>query len=51
MVCDKDDTLKEYIIGDACFTSLATIGGNLSTRHPKNINPVHKDSKYILSVS
>ena len=40
---------KECIIGDTCFTSLATIGGNLYTRHVKNINHVHKDSKDILS--
>ena len=40
----------ECRIGDTYFTSLATIGGNLYTRHPKNINNVHKDSKYILSV-
>ena len=41
---------KERIIGDTCFTSLATIGGNLYTRHPKNLNRVHKDSKDLLSV-
>ena len=49
------DKAKEMIpnecrIGDTCFTSLATIGGNLYTRHPKNLNHVHKDSKYLLSV-
>ena len=32
------------------FTSLATIGGNLFTRHPKNLNHVHKDSNELLSV-
>ena len=41
---------KECRIGDKCFTSLATIGGNLYTIHAKNINHVHKDSKDILSV-
>ena len=41
---------KEYRIGDKCFTSLATIGGNLYTRHVKNLNHVHKDSKNLLSV-
>ena len=41
---------KECRIGDTCFTSLATIGGNLYTRHVKNLNHVHKDSKYLLSV-
>ena len=37
-------------IGDTCFTSLATIGVNLYTRHPENLNHVHKDSKDLLSV-
>ena len=41
---------KEFIIGDTCFTSLTTIGGNLYTRHVNNLNHVHKDSKDILSV-
>ena len=41
---------KECIIGDTCFTSLATIGGNLYTIHVKNINHVHKDSKDLLLV-
>ena len=49
------DTAKEKIpkqcsIGDTCFTSLATIGGKLYTRHPKHINHVHKDVNDILSV-
>ena len=35
---------------NACFTSLGTIGGNLLTRHPKNINRVHKYRKDIMSV-
>ena len=40
------DKAKEMIpnegrIGDTCFTSLATIGGNLYTIHPKNLNHVH----------
>ena len=25
----------EYRIGDTCFTSLVTVGGNLYTRHPR----------------
>ena len=29
---------------------MATIGGNLYTRHPKNLNHVHKDSKDLMSV-
>ena len=41
---------KECRIGDTCFMSLATIGGNLYTRHAKNLNNVRKDSKDILSV-
>ena len=41
---------KECRIGDTCFTLLATIGGNLYTRHVKNLNPVHKYSKDILLV-
>ena len=41
---------KECRIGDTCFTSLTTIGGNLYTRNEKNINHVQKYSKYLLSV-
>ena len=41
---------NECRIGDTCFTSLANIGGNLYTRHPKNLNLVHKDSKNLLSM-
>ena len=41
---------KEWRIGDTCFTSFATIGGNLYTRHARNINRVHKDSKDLMSV-
>ena len=41
---------KQCRIGDNCFTSLATIGGNLFTRHPNNLNHVHKDSNNVLSV-
>ena len=41
---------KECRIGDTCFTSLAIIGGNLYTRHVKNLNHVHNDSKDLLSV-
>ena len=40
---------KECRIGDTCFTSLTTIGGNLYTRHVKNLNHVHKEGKYLLS--
>ena len=38
------------MIGDTYFTSLANIGINLYTRHPKNLNHVHKDVNDILSV-
>ena len=30
--------------------SFATIGGNLYTKHAKNLNNVHKERKYLLSV-
>ena len=46
----KEKIPKKLRIGDTCFTSLETIGGNLLTRHPKNINHVHKESNDILSV-
>ena len=42
---------EECRIGDTCFMSLANIGGNLYTRHPKNLNHVHKDSKDLLPVN
>ena len=41
---------KQFRIVDTCFTSLETIGGNLFTRHPKNLNHLHKDSNNLLSV-
>ena len=41
---------KECRIDDTYFTSLPNIGGNLYTRHVKNLNHVHKDSKDILPV-
>ena len=49
------DTAKEKIpkqcrIGDTCFTSLATIEGNLHTRHTNNLNRVHKEVNDILKV-
>ena len=46
----RDNIPKQCIIGDTCFTSLANIGGDLFTRHPKNLNNVHKYSNNILSV-
>ena len=46
----KEKIPKEFIIGDTCFTSFATIGGNLYTRYPNNLNPVHIDSNNLLSM-
>ena len=46
----KENIPKECRISDTCFTSLTTIGGNLYTRHPKNLNHVNKDIKYLLPV-
>ena len=46
----KEKIPKQYRIDDTCFTSLATIAGNLYTRHAKNLNHVHKYSKDLLSV-
>ena len=50
MVKAKQDIPKQYRIGDTCFTSLENFGGNLFTRHPKNLNHVQKYSKNLLSV-
>ena len=47
---EKQKISKQCRIGDTCFTPLATIWGNLFTRHLKNHNYVHKDSNNILSV-
>ena len=41
---------KECRIGDTCFTSFKTTGGNLYTRNPNNPNHVHRYSKDILLV-
>ena len=46
----KETIPKECRIGDTCFTSLETVEGNLYTRHLKNLNNLHKDSKDLLSV-
>ena len=46
----RDNITKEYIIGDTSFTSFSTIGGNLYTRHAKNLNHVHRYSKDFLLV-
>ena len=46
----KEKIPKKYRTGDTCFTSMENIGGNLYTRHPKNLNHVHKDVNDIISV-
>ena len=47
---EKEKIRKKCRIGDTCFMSLAKIGGNLFTRHPENIDHVHKYSNNILPV-
>ena len=37
-------------ISETIFTSMAIIGGKLYRNHPKNMNNVHKDIKYLVSV-
>ena len=37
-------------IGETIFTSMAVIGGKLYRNQPKNLNHVHKDTKYLVSV-
>ena len=46
----KEKIPKQFKIGDTCFTSLATIGVDLFTRHPKNCNHAQKYSKDLMSV-
>ena len=46
----KEKILSKYRIGETCFTSIAVIGGKLFSNHPKNMNHVHKYTKYLLSV-
>ena len=46
----KEMIPRKFIIGDTCFTSFETIGGNLYTTHAKNLKRVHKDSKDFLLV-
>ena len=50
MYKSKEKIPEQWIICDKCFTSFATIGGNLYTRHPKNFNRLHRDSNNLLSV-
>ena len=37
-------------IGETIFISMDVIGGKLYSNHPKNMNHVHKDRKYMVSV-
>ena len=50
MDTEKKKIPKQCSIDDTFFTSLATIGGSLYTRHPKKINNVHKYVNDLLSV-
>ena len=52
----KTDNSKRKIpskcrIGEACFTYIAIIGGKLFITYPKNMNHVHKYTKYLFSVT
>ena len=44
----KEKIPKQSRIGDTCFILLGTIRGNLFTRHPKDLNNLHKNSNDIL---
>ena len=46
----KEKIHEQFIIGDTCFMSLVTIGGDFFTIHSNNLNHVHEDSNDILSV-
>ena len=46
----KEKIPKQCRIGGTCFTSLATIGSNLLTRHQNNFNHVHRKSNNLLPV-
>ena len=46
----KEKIPKQCRIGDTYFTSLETIGGNLFTGNPRNINHIHIYSNDLLSV-
>ena len=52
---EKIEKAKEILpskcrIGETNFTSMAVIGGRIFSNHHKNLNHVHKDSKYLVSV-
>ena len=46
----KEIIPSTYRIGGICFTSMAVICGKLYSNNPKNLNHVHKDFKYMVSV-
>ena len=46
----KENIPKQCIIGDTCFTSIATIRGNLYTIHARNPTHVQRYSKDLLSM-
>ena len=46
----KEKIHKQFLIGDTCFMSSATIGGNLYTIHQKNLDYVQKYSNDLISV-
>ena len=52
---EKMENAKEILpptcrIGETIFTSVDVIGGKLYSNHHKNMNHVHKDSRYLVSV-
>ena len=52
---EKLEKAKEILpstcrIGETIFTSMAVIGGKLYHNQPKNLNHVHKNIKYLVSV-
>ena len=46
----KEILPSKCIIGKTIFTSMAVIGGRVFSNHPINLNHLHKDSKYLVSV-
>ena len=50
MQTGKRNIPKECRIGYTCFMSVVAIGGFFFNRHPKNMNHVHRDCKYLMSV-
>ena len=46
----KEILLSTCRIVEAIFTSMSVIVGRLFSNHTKNLNHVHKESKYLVSV-